>query len=138
MSDLTIVAANVVAGAGASIHNGIALSTIVAGQSVYRDPVTLQFAPALANSGTAAIRTPYGIALNSAAANQPVSVLAGGKYNPGATVVPGQIYVLSGANAGGIAPVGDLATGWYTTIIGIADATNDIVVGILSGGVAHA
>jgi hypothetical protein len=55
----------------------------------------------------------------------------------GATLVVGQVYVLS-ANAGNIAPVSDLATGWYTTILGIAISTTQLQMGPVNSGIVHA
>lgn len=134
MTDLSITPANVVAGANAKTKIAAALSAITAGQVLYRDPTTLKMAPGDAD-GAADLRVAAGIALNSAAANQPVMFQEEGDITIGATVVPGEVYVLSG-DAGGIAPVADLAGGDYTTVIGIGKSVTEITLGIFTAGVA--
>tara|TARA_R110000868_G_scaffold32425_3_gene117959 strand:- start:1657 stop:2076 length:420 start_codon:yes stop_codon:yes gene_type:complete len=137
MVDITITAASVVPGSDAVKTSGIALSTITAGQVVYRDPTTLKFAPADTDSATAAIRDVFGIALNGAAANQPVSVQTSGTLTAGGTLLPGMTYVLSGT-AGGFAPVADIANGDYTVVIGVATTAAILKLGILKSGVVAA
>ena len=127
MADLTVTAANVVAGASASTETGIAGATITAGQAVYKDPADNKFKLADANSGTAEARAFYGIALNNAANGQPITILTAGDYNPGVAVTVGAVYVLS-STPGGIAPVGDLASGWYVTVIGVGTTASNIRV----------
>lgn len=134
MTALSITAANVVAGSGALTENGIAGATITAGQVVYKDSSTLQFALADAD-GAASLRAPYGIALNGASAGQPLAVLVSGLVTIGATMTAGTVYYL-GDTPGAIVPVGDLNSGDYPTIIGIATSTSVLKVGIESSGVA--
>lgn len=133
MADLTITATSVVPGSNAVKETGVALSTITAGQVVYRDPTTLKFAPADANSATAAIRAAYGIALNGAAAGQPVTVQTDGDITIGATLVVGVVYVLS-ATAGGIAPAADVADGDYVSVIGTPTSTTVLRLAIVQSG----
>lgn len=135
MANLTITAANVLAGTGSSVVNGTAGATITAGQVVYRDSSTHTFKLADANSATAEVRSPLGIALNGASSGQPLAVLTGGDITIGATVTAGVAYYLS-ATAGGICPVADLTTGDYPTVIGIAKSTTVITVDFVESGVA--
>jgi hypothetical protein len=135
MSDLSITAANVVAGAGAQIANGTAGTTVTAGQAVYLDATTGRYLLADNNSATAAAREPDGIALNGAANGQPLGVLTKGPVTIGATMTAGVAYYL-GDTAGGICPVADLASGEYPSIIGIATSTTVLNVKIQSAGVA--
>lgn len=137
MADLTITATSVVPGSDAVKVERTALSTITAGQPVYIDTSTNKVAPVDTDSATAAVRTVYGIALNGAAANQPVVVQTAGSITIGATVAVGTIYVASDT-AGGIKPEADLAAGDYTSVIGIATSTTVIKLGILNGGAAQA
>lgn len=135
MADLSITAANVAAGGGAKIVPGTAGEAITAGQVVYLDSSTGRFKLADNNSATAAVRSPYGIALNGAAAGQPLSVLTSGPITIGATLTAGVAYYLS-ATAGGICPVADLATGQYPTVLGIATSTTVLRVNLTESGVA--
>lgn len=135
MADLTITAASVVAGSGASTTNGTAGATITQGQVVYRDAADGKYKLADNNSATAAVRSPVGIALNSASNSQPLRVLTAGPITIGATLTAGVAYYLSDT-PGGISPVADLASGEYPSIIGIATSTTVLNVRILESGVA--
>lgn len=134
-TDLTITAANVVAGSGANVVQGTAGATVTAGQAVYRDDTAGTWKLADNNSGTAALRSPDGVALNGAASGQPLSVLTSGRVTIGATMTAGVAYYL-GDTPGGICPVADLASGEYPTIIGIAVSTTVLDVKIHESGVA--
>ena len=135
MADLTITAANVVRGSNAKIEHGDAGATITAGQCVYRDTTDGEYKLSDADSGTAAVRSVRGIALNSASDGQPMTILRSGDITIGASVTAGVAYYLSDT-PGGIAPVADLATGDYPTLIGIAKSTTVIAVKINESGVA--
>lgn len=132
MADLTITAASVVAGAGATTRSGTAGATITAGQVVYLDSATGTYKLADAD-GAAALRSPAGIALHASLSGQPLKILTEGPITIGATVVAGVAYYLS-PNAGGICPVADLLAGDYPTILGIATTTAIIDVKIHESG----
>jgi hypothetical protein len=133
MADLSITAANVVAGSGAKKVTGTAGATIVAGEAVYYDTATSTYKLADTDSATAAVRSPAGIALNGAAANQPVTVLTSGPITIGATVAVGDVYYLSGT-PGKLAPFADVAAGDYPCIIGICTSTTVLNVKIQEAG----
>jgi hypothetical protein len=137
MADLSITVANVAAGSGATVVEGTAGATITAGQVVYLDSSDNKFKLADCNSATAAVRSPYGIALHGALANQPLAVQRGigGSITIGATLTAGVVYYLSGT-AGGIRPVADNATGDYPVALGIATSTTVLKLGFLEAGVA--
>lgn len=135
MADLTITAANVVAAADAKIGRGTAGAAITAGQSLYLDSADGRMKLADANSGTAAARSCAGIALHAASSGQPIAYAYEGDVNPGATLTVGEIYVLS-ATAGGIAPEGDLTTGHYVGILGVATTASNLRLRINNSGVA--
>jgi hypothetical protein len=117
MTDLVITPANVEQGEGAVLRTGIAAVAITAGQVLYRlSDGTLGLADA--DNATAAIRKAVGVAVNNAAAGQPVSYQTAGRINIGASVTQGEIYVLSGA-AGGICPEADLGVGEEVVILGV-------------------
>lgn len=135
MADLTITAASVVAGSGATIENGTAGVAITAGQCVYKDTSSLyQLSDA---NGAAATKTVDGIALHGAAASQPLTILKAGSITIGASVTAGLVYVLS-ATPGGIAPSADLASGWTTCILGVATSATVISVSRFNSGGAVA
>lgn len=136
MADLTITAANVVAGADASTVNGTAGETITAGKAVYKSATTNKWMLADADSATADARTADGVALNGASLNQPIAVQTGGDITIGATLTPGVAYYLSGT-AGGICPVADIGTGEYVCLIGLAKSASVLDVSIQAPGVAN-
>lgn len=137
MADLSITAANVVPDTAypvASNSDYNAGATVTAGQCVYLDTSnTWQLSDA---NGAAALRTVQGIAAHGASSGQPLRVYTSGTVlTIGATVAVGTIYV-SSATAGGIAPSTDLASGWYTSIVGIAITAAKIKLQFNVSGVA--
>ena len=137
MADIVITATSVVAGSGAKKVNGIAGVAVTAGQVVYEDSATNTLKLADNDSATAAVRSPVGIALHAAAANQPLTYIAKGPVTIGATLVAGGVYSLS-STAGGICPVADIATGDYNTVLGVATSTTVLDVQIHEAGVVTA
>lgn len=133
MSDLSITAANVLPGAGASTESGMAGGTITAGMPVFKAADGSILATD-ADSATVLARTAIGIALNGASAGQPISYQKpGGDITIGATLTPGVTYYLSG-NTGGICPLADVGATEYLSIIGIAkSATVMRIVSAYSG-----
>ena len=126
MPDLTITASQVKAGAGAVEGTGVAGATVTAGQPVYEDSTDGRIKLADSNLSLAAAKA-RGVALHGALASQPVRYQKGGKVIVGAGAAPakGTIYVVS-ATAGGIAPAGDLVSGWHATILGVGDGVDGI------------
>jgi len=135
MTDLVITAANVLEGTQARKQTKTAGASITQGQSVFVDS-TDQLIPAQkdVDAGTAAA---VGIALGAAEAGQPVVFQSGGELDVGATLVVGETYVV-GAAGGGIAPIADVISTEFTTILGVATAAGVLKMGILQSGVAHA
>lgn len=133
MADLSITAANVVAGSGAKKASGTAGASITAGQVVYLEAATNTYKLADTDSATAEVRSPAGIALHAAAANQPLTICTAGPVTIGATVAVGDVYYLSGT-AGGLAPLADVAAGDYPCIIGICTSTSVLNVKIHEAG----
>lgn len=135
MADLTVTAANVVSGAGAATRSGVAGATITAGQPLYQDGAdAFSLKPAQADATDSDIVV--GIALHGAADGQPITYQTGGVINLGATLTVGEVYVLSAAAAGGIAPVGDLTSGNFVSVIGVATTAALLQMGIINSGVA--
>jgi hypothetical protein len=135
MADLTITAANVVAGSNASKESGTAGEAITAGQAVYKDSTTGKYMKADSNSATAEARQARGIALHAASNNQPLTIQKGGDITIGATLTAGVAYYLSDT-AGGICPVADVGSGEYVCLLGIAKSASVLAIGIQFPNVA--
>lgn len=133
MANITITAANVAPATGYGFKDGTAGATITAGQTVYQDAADSNHFKLADADATAATATVVGIALNGASDGQPVRVQTTGNINPGGTVVVGKVYVQSG-DAGGIAPIDDLATGDRTTVLGIGTTVSNIKLSINNSG----
>lgn len=135
MADITITAANVVAGSDAVIRRGQSGATITAGQAVAVDASTGSFILADNNSATATVRQAVGIALNGASSGQPLAVLTGGSITIGGTMTAGVAYYL-GDTPGGICPVADVGSGEYSCLIGLSSSTTVLKVQPLYSGVS--
>ena len=134
MADITITAANVIAGSGASILRGAAGGAVTAGQIVARNS-NGTFVPADNNAVTASGRTAIGVALNGAANGQPIAVASAGPVTIGGTLTAGVAYYLSDT-PGGICPVADVGAGEYVVLLGIATSTSVLNVAIQNSGVS--
>jgi hypothetical protein len=134
MADITITAANVLAGAGAETENGTLGAAVTAGQVLYKAAADGRWFLADNNAASAEVRGPKGIALNGGGVNQPVRVLKSGPCTIGGTMTAGVAYYLSDT-PGGICPVADLGTGEYPSIVGIATSTTVLNVNFQSSGV---
>jgi hypothetical protein len=79
-----------------------------------------------------------GIVISPAPAADDYCVIqTAGDIDLGATLTVGEIYCVSDT-AGGIMPCGDLSTGEYVTIVGIATAANKLAIDFVVGAIAHA
>lgn len=133
MADLSITAANCISGGSRSqIARGTAGATITQGMPVYKIAATGLIAPAANTS--AATAYVVGIAINAALAGQEVAYQTAGPITIGATVAPGQLYVVSAA--GLISPVNDHTIGDYMTYLGAGISTTVLDIGIHASGVA--
>lgn len=129
MADFTIAAANVIAGANASKKDALAGESITAGKAVYLASATKKLMLADSNSATPEARRATGIALNSAALNQPVVYQTGGDITIGATLTPGQAVYLSDT-PGGLCPLADVGAGEYVCLLGLAKSTTVLALQI--------
>lgn len=130
--DVSITAANVKPVSDQIIDTSAnAGEAITQGQTVYLD-TDGKWYKSDAN-GTAAKKDLKGVALNSAAVDQPLAVQKSGVINLGATLTVGTIYVVS-ATAGGIAPAADLVSGMDTIIVGVAITAANLKVNIFDSG----
>ena len=136
MADLTITAADVKKTDSTLIAEGIAGGTVTAGQPVYKDSTASNKLKA-ADADVLASAAAVGIALHGASADQPLKYAIGGNLTLSNVMTAGAVYVVS-ANAGGIAPVADLGSGDYVTLLGIATSTTNLKLSISVSATAKA
>jgi hypothetical protein len=128
MADISVVEASVQHVTGAKFLEGVFGETTTSGQTAYLHSTTATSPPTYGlcdTNGTDELALLAGVFMNGGAAGQPCFVLAGGDFNPGVAITRGQIYVAT-ATPGGIALAADLASGWKTSIVGIATTTSNI------------
>jgi hypothetical protein len=135
MADLSITAANVVAGTDIVRGDGTAGETIAAGKAVYFSSTLKKWMLADSNSATVEARKAIGIALNGAALNQPLAVIKSGDLTLGATLTAGLDYYLSDT-PGGICVRADIGSGEYVCLLGLAKSTTVLAVDIQFPNVA--
>ena len=135
MANLTPAVASVAASADASIVQGKSGATIPQGRPVYLNSSGRYV---LADTDVdAATANVAGITLNSTTDGQPIDIITAGTLTVGSvSVIVGGVYVLSG-DVGLFADVGDLASGDFTTILGIGLTSTTIKISIIVGGVAR-
>lgn len=126
MADLVITPANVILGGRAKKRTGVAGAAISAGDLLYEDTEDgKKLKPVLAD-GTAVQAEVKGIAAHGAEIGQPVVyAYEDDDMTIGAAVAVGDVLIAS-ENAGGIAPVADLAAGWRCTVVGVAKSTSKV------------
>jgi hypothetical protein len=134
MADITITGPVLVDNL-ANTETLIAQVAIAAGKTVYRDDSNSGKAN-LADADASASAQCIGIAINTAAAGEPVIVAKSGATitQTGTTFSKGVTYYVS-TTAGGIAPFADLASGDYPTSLGIATSTSALKINITISGV---
>jgi len=134
MADLVVTPANVKGGAGSNSLLGNSGATINAGDLVAKNSggdVVLCDA-----NGASPIDTPVGVALNSCpGVGQPIRYAPIAPALEGFTTTQGVVYVAS-ANAGKIAAVTDLASGWTVSILGVGKAANKLDFYLFASGVS--
>lgn len=125
-ADISITAANLSPSTQAVTRDAIAGVAITAGQLVYKDTADGKIKLADANGATTLIRTPIGMAANTAGVGQNVRyIVSDPDLTLGGTVSNGAAYVLS-ATAGGLAPIADQTTGWYPCIVAIGISSTKV------------
>jgi hypothetical protein len=140
-TDLSITVANIIPAAGYNATRLAAAVAITQGQSLYEDnsvpPSVWRLADANASATTAGGSSSVAIALTPALTGQPCFGMTTGSLAFGAILTKGIRYVIS-ANAGGIAPDADLASGWYRTDLGYGLSTTVLQMNIVITGLALA
>lgn len=131
MADLTITAANLVAGTGATIKTGVAGEAIAAGDAVYIDLTDNGNLKKCQHDGTAIEADAVGIALAAAADDATVSYITEGDLCFGTLLTIGTVYVVS-ATFGLIAVAADAGSSDYLTILGVATGTAVLSVKIVT------
>ncbi len=128
MADLSQTAANVALGASTTPTRVVQYGEAVTqGQPLYRDATTGKWFRCDANDGVAKSRV-GAIALTPGATDAyglvalPSSVPGQSLVNLGATLAVGTAYAVS-ASVGAIAPIADITSGQFVTVIGIATTT---------------
>jgi hypothetical protein len=125
MADISITTANVKLVSGPT-KSRMAGAVVTAGQVLYQASATKKSGLSDNDSATAEIRAVDGLALNGAAADQPVEIaINGAVVNVGAVLTAGTDYYLSGT-PGGICPRADVTTGDDPIRIGIALTTSNL------------
>jgi hypothetical protein len=132
MADLTITATNIVAADGYNPIDLIAGEAITRGQPFYTKAADGKAWLASCES-TSAIATATGIALNDAAAGQPIRGINGGTLAFGAILTAGTFYVLSAS--GKISPSADLTASDFVTLLGVATSTGNLRILLYASGV---
>jgi hypothetical protein len=132
MADITLTPANVVAtNPQTGKASGTSGAAILAGQPIFADPAdNYRLKPAQANSANPShVPNLVGVALDSAPGqNQPVTYATEGDVTYGCGLTQGQVYVVSAAAAGGIAPYADLGTGSFVGVLGVATSASVLKV----------
>ena len=138
MADITITAANVTAANSATGKaSGTSGAAISIGQSVYLDPADGRIKPAKADSAspTNAPNIVGGALDTVAGANQPITYAPSGDVVFGGGLTQGQVYVVSAANAGGIAPYSDLVATNFVAFLGVALSSTTLRLGLIPASV---
>ena len=134
MADVSVTASNVQANASAIRRRGIAGEAITAGQPVYRNSSDGRIYRADAND-TEAKAAAVGISVGEASgAGQAIEYQDDLTVTIGGGLTVGTTYAVS-ATVGGIAPVADLVTDDYVTILGVATTASVLKIAINVSGV---
>ena len=139
MADLTLTSASVLPSAAAINLNGTGGAAFLAGQPAYRDTADLdgsgqaKWKPYDANAVTPAaiLSGVQGVFANSGANGQPCTVtISDPAFTHGLAAVTRGMVIVASANAGALAPVADLTTGWRPAVVMIATSATQAVVQI--------
>lgn len=136
MADITVTAANVGVKGAAQLEVVQVGEAVTQGQPGYQLASDLKYYKADANA-SAASAAAKGVFLTAAALDGYAVLARSGSINLGATLTVGESYFVS-ATAGGIAPAGDVTTGWYPRFLGQAISTSELTLAPSGGTVARA
>lgn len=133
MADFTVTAGNI-APSETSRDTLLAGEAITAGQVIYKKSAD-QKAWKAQNDGTEAEAQAIGIALNGAAAGQPVAYQKSGALTFGSTFAAAGALVCVSATAGGLCPVADVGSGKRLTIVGVSTSASVLNIDLNVTGV---
>jgi hypothetical protein len=136
MADLSVTAANVGVTSSAVVELVQVGETVTQGQPGYKKALDGLYYKADANASSATAAA-LGVFITGASTNGYALLCKSGSYLAGATLTVGETYVVS-ATAGGIAPLADVTTGWYVTILGVASSATTLALDIVRSGTARA
>ena len=132
MVDVTLTAADVVAGSGAIVVEGTAGETIAQGKAVCLNASNEYV---LADCTDADLDAAAGFALTASIDGGPIKVLTGGNMTTDEQLTAGEAYFLN-TTAGSIGLYADLTGGTdYITYVGTASTTSAMVVRVHASGV---
>src|SRR5690348_4111768 len=119
MADVTVTATGVKPVSGSTVVDiGVAGESITAGQPLYKNANdSNKLYKTDANLGVSSAQV-VGVAMHAATTDQPIEYATGGDLDFGSGLTVAIVYIVS-ATAGGIAPVADLTTGWYSSVVGV-------------------
>lgn len=133
MAALTITTTAVIPSTGATFLEATAGEAITLGDVIYQKASDSKFYKADVDLSAEAA-TVIGIAVATVNIGGRALIQTGGLLAFGAILTKGLVYV-AGATAGKINPVADLASGWYTSILGVAYDASTLKIGIFNSGV---
>ena len=136
MANLTQTAANVRIRSTAPVVILTASAAVTQGMPVRPDGD--KYRPAQATTAANADSRYIAITPASADGDPFVAVRSGSLVDLGATLVVGETYVVSATAAGAIAPIGDLSSTHFPTILGVATTASTLQFRPIVGGVAKA
>lgn len=136
MANLTITAANVGVGSSVRVRTVQVGEAVSHAQPLYLNAADNKYYRADANASLA-VAAASAISLSSASTDGYVVIVEteNALVNLGSTLVVGETYVVS-ATAGAICPIGDLTTGAYPCILGVATTSTLLKLNIFASGVA--
>jgi len=142
MADLSQTAANVGVNDASTVIAAVQVGEAVTqGQPGYLNDADSKYygCDGTNATGAAAKAEAAGIFLTPAAADGYAAfAFSPGNVDLGATLTVGETYVVSGLTAKAIGPLSDLAAGDWVTILGVADAADNLVMDILASGMQRA
>jgi len=134
VADETVVIADVQPSTGIKSKTGTAAEDIDAGEAVFIGAAVGGGLPPVSLADTDDLSGGHvlgGIAVNSAANGQPVNyITADPDFDPGFAATAGAIYILS-SNPGKIAPVADLASGWFPVLVYFGKGNSNVNLGVV-------
>ena len=137
MSVLAITPANVAASSSATCkYNATAGATIAAGQALYQ-AADNSMQLCIANGASPAYVF-AGVALNSASQGQPIAyAIKDPDLNLGVAGLAAGTVLVTSDTPGGIAPVTDVGTGQFVTVLGVVDGDGNLNLNPTASNAAH-